>query len=158
MAAIGSSSSRKQQAITMVLVLLWLGVVVVPPAASCGGHPCMITKSGVGTGGGKQGRSPRTGRDHQNRRGASYRRVRPRRHQDPRRRRRAGRKSSSSTARDAWARDERKPLGKNQTRRREKTEKKEARPRRAVSAGRVSGRARVWNIPRVGIRPRNLQK
>ena len=37
---------------------------------------------------------------------------------------------SSSTARDAWARDERKPLGKNQTRRREKTEKKEARPRR----------------------------
>jgi len=53
MAAIGSSSSRKQQAITMVLVLLWLGVVVVPPAASCGGHPCMIADSGVGTGGGK---------------------------------------------------------------------------------------------------------
>ena len=62
--------------------------------------------------------------------------------------------SSASTARHAWARDEWKPLGKNQTRVGKKTEKIEARPRRVVSGRRDGlGYGIDYSIHRIEISP-----
>ena len=62
--------------------------------------------------------------------------------------------SSASTARHAWARDEWKPLGKNQTRVGKKTEKIEARPCRAVSGRRDGlGYEICYSISKVEISP-----